>query len=246
MLEFLLCSMVTVLPDYLYRRFVQGKRLGRDINLYSVWYELRWGITACILLTISLITMIFYFHPSTTNVTKAFRTITIQPEVIGRVEEVYVTRFEHVDAGQPLFRMDDARQAAALDTAQKELAELEASAKVSRTELEGVDGRIAQAQAAHDLARDDLQTYQELRQRNASTTTRTELNRLQAIVDARAGELSAAMASKRTLQTKIGSLLPAEMESARAKVHEAQVALDRTTVYAGVAGRLQHFTLRPR
>ena len=33
MLELLLCSAVTVLPDFLYRRFVQGKRLGREIVL---------------------------------------------------------------------------------------------------------------------------------------------------------------------------------------------------------------------
>lgn len=245
MLEFLLCSMITILPDYLYRRFGQGKRIGRDITLYSVWFELRWGITACILLTISLITMIFYFHPTSTNVTKAFRTVTVQPEVIGRVEEVYVTRFQKVEAGQPLFKMEDARQKAALDTAKKSIAELEAQAKVTETEMEGIVGRIAQAQAAYDLARDDLKTYQDLRQRNASATSRTELNRLQAIADARQGELDAAMASKRTLETRLGSLLPAEMESAKAKVHEAQVALDRMTIHAGVSGSLQQFTLRP-
>ena len=157
-----------------------------------------------------------------------------------------MTRFHHVEAGAPLFKMENARQLAALDTAQKTLAELDASVKVSETELEGVDGRIAQAQAARDLAIDDLRTYQELRDRNAgATTSRTELNRLQAIVDARGGELEAAQASKRTLETKIGSLIPAERESAEAKVHEAQVALDRTTIRAGVSGTLQQFTLRP-
>ena len=30
MLEFLLCSSVTILPDFLYRRYVQGKRVGRE------------------------------------------------------------------------------------------------------------------------------------------------------------------------------------------------------------------------
>ena len=75
MLELLLCSMLTILPDYLFRRYVQGKRFGKEITIYSVWYELRRGITACIILTISLITLIFYFHPSTKNVTAAFRTV---------------------------------------------------------------------------------------------------------------------------------------------------------------------------
>ena len=45
MLERLLCSLFTILPDYLYRHYKQGKRIGHEITLYSVWYELRWGLT---------------------------------------------------------------------------------------------------------------------------------------------------------------------------------------------------------
>ena len=55
MLELIFCSMLTILPDFLFRRFVQGKRIGREITFFSVWYELRWGITLCLLLTVSLI-----------------------------------------------------------------------------------------------------------------------------------------------------------------------------------------------
>jgi hypothetical protein len=77
MLELLLCSLLTVVPDYLYRRYVQGKRIGKEITFYSVWFELRWGITACLILTVGLITVIFYNHPSTTNVTAFFRTVPI-------------------------------------------------------------------------------------------------------------------------------------------------------------------------
>src|SRR6187455_1899457 len=90
MLELMFCSMLTILPDYLFRRYVQGKRLGREITFYSVWFELRWGITSCVVLTVCLITVIFYNHPSTTNVTLYFRTVPIVPETIGRVAEVYV------------------------------------------------------------------------------------------------------------------------------------------------------------
>lgn len=46
MLELMLCSMVTIVPDYLFRRYAQGKRFGHEITLYSVWFELRWGIIA--------------------------------------------------------------------------------------------------------------------------------------------------------------------------------------------------------
>src|ERR1700692_1448120 len=89
MLELLLCSALTILPDYLFRRYRQGKRLGQEITFYSVWFELRWGITACLMLTVALITVIFYFHPSTPTATLFYRTVPILPEISGRVSEVH-------------------------------------------------------------------------------------------------------------------------------------------------------------
>ena len=55
MFEVLFCSLLTILPDFLIRRFVQGKRIGRELTMFSVWYELRWGITACFMLGSGLI-----------------------------------------------------------------------------------------------------------------------------------------------------------------------------------------------
>src|SRR3954471_24673937 len=102
MLELMLCSLLTIVPDYLYRRYVQGKRFGKEITLFSVWFELRWGITACLMLTVGLITVIFYNHPSTSNATVFFRTVPILPESAsrgGRVAEVYVGFSDKVEMG---------------------------------------------------------------------------------------------------------------------------------------------------
>ncbi|HTF75236.1 MAG TPA: HlyD family secretion protein, partial [Bradyrhizobium sp.] len=90
MLELLLCSSLTILPDYLYRRYRQGKRFGHEITFFSVWFELRFGIVTCLMLTVALITVIFYFHPSTTTATLFYRTVPIIPEISGRVSEVHV------------------------------------------------------------------------------------------------------------------------------------------------------------
>ena len=87
----MLCSMFTILPDYLFRRYVQGRRFGKEITFYSVWFELRWGIVSCIMLTVALITTIFYFHPSTSSVTAFFRTVPIISETIGTVRKNRVT-----------------------------------------------------------------------------------------------------------------------------------------------------------
>jgi multidrug resistance efflux pump len=109
--------MLTILPDYLYRRYVQGKRIGKEITLYSVWFELRWGIIGCLLLTVALITTIFYFHPSTKSVIAYFRAVPIVSERNGRVAQVYVGLSDIVKAGDPIFRLDNSTQTAELETA---------------------------------------------------------------------------------------------------------------------------------
>ncbi|MCV9999945.1 biotin/lipoyl-binding protein [Pararhizobium sp. YC-54] len=243
MFELLLCSMLTVLPDYLFRRYAQGKRIGHDITLYTVWYELRWGITACLVLTISLITMIFYFHPSTKSVTAVFRTVTILPETVGRVEEVYVGINQRVEAGAPLFRLDGSQQEAALETARRRIAEIDAGTAVAQTELAGADGQIQEAQGAYQMAVDEYEMKAQLLKSDA--VSRREVERLKTSIDSRKGAVDAALAKKRTLETQISALLPAQKASAEAAQAQAQVELDKTLVRAGVAGSVQQFGLRP-
>lgn len=242
MFELLLCSILTIFPDYLFRRYGQGKRIGRDITLYTVWYELRWGITACLLLTVSLITMIFYFHPSTHNVTAIFRTVTIMPEATGRVEEVFIGLNQKVEAGSPLFRLDNSEQEAALETARRRIAEVEAGMKVTQTELAGVDGQIKEAQSAYQTAVDEYEMKAQLLTNNA--VARREVERLATTIDGRKGTLDATVAKKQTLETQISVLLPAQRASAEASLAQAQVELDKTIVRAGVTGTVQQFTLR--
>ncbi|CAN7444251.1 biotin/lipoyl-binding protein [Pararhizobium sp. LjRoot255] len=243
MFELMLCSLLTVFPDYLFRRYAQGKRIGREITFYTVWYELRWGITACLLLTISLITLIFYFHPSTKHVTAVFRTVTILPETVGRVDEVYVGNNQKVEAGAPLFRLDGSQQEAAMETARRRIAEIVAETQVAETELAGADGQITEARGAYQTAVDEYEMKAQLLKSNA--VSQREVDRLQTTIDGRKGAVDAALAKKKTLETQIAVLLPAQKASAEAARAQAQVDLDKTLVRAGVAGSVQQFTLRP-
>src|SRR5215469_8265810 len=155
MLELLLCSVVTILPDYLYRRYGQGKRFGKEITFYSVWFELRWGITACVILTVCLITTVFYNHPSTTNVTLFFRTVPIVPETNGRVAEVYVGFSSPIAKGAPIFRLENTKQEAAVDAAKQKVAEIEAETKVAQSELQKADSAVQEANAANQQVLDE-------------------------------------------------------------------------------------------
>jgi multidrug resistance efflux pump len=244
MLEVLLCSVVTILPDYLFRRYVQGKRLGKEITFYSVWFELRWGITACLILTVGLITVIFYNHPSTTNVTLFFRTIPIVPETNGRVAEVYVGITGPITSGAPIFRLDSSKQEAAVQTARRKIAEVEAGMVVAQTDILKAEGQIQEAKGAHQQAVDELETKQELQRRNPGAVARREIERLELLVEGRLGGIASATAAKQSAEARISALLPAEKASAEAALAEAEVDLQKTVVRAGVSGRVEQFALR--
>ena len=244
MLELLLCSLLTILPDYLFRRYRQGKRLGKEITLFSVWFELRWGIVSCLMLTVALITTVFYFHPSTSNVTSFFRTVPIISEKVGRVAEIYAGLSAHVEKGAPIFRLDSSQQEATVALLRRRIAETDAAMLVARSDVQAADAQIEQAKSAHQQALEELQTKEELNRRNADIVARREIERLQNVVNGRQAAIDAATAAKQALEAKLSTLLPAQKASAEAALAEAQVDLDKTIIRAGVTGRVEQFALQ--
>lgn len=244
MLELLFCSLLTIVPDYLYRRYVQGKRFGREITLYSVWFELRWGITACVILTVTLITTIFYNHPSTTNVTLFFRTVPIVPEINGRVAEVYVGTSGEVAGGQPIFRLDSSKQEAAVEAAKHKIAEIDAEMSVARADVQKAEGQLKGAESAHQQTLDELETKRELQRRNPGNVAFREIERLEVREEGQLGDIAAATATKVGAEQRLANILPAQKAGAEADLDQAESDLRKTIVRAGVNGRVEQFTLR--
>jgi multidrug resistance efflux pump len=242
MLELIVCALFTIFPDYLVRRYGQGKRIGREITLFSVWFELRWGITLCLLLTVSLITTVFYFHPATSYVTAVYRTVPIVPETIGRVAEVHVRGSDRVEAGQPIFRLDDASQRTALETARRAVAEVDAAFALARADLAQSQARMLESQWALQQALDEFETKSELARRDV--VARREAERLGILVRSREAGVAAAEAAKQAVEARIAEQIPAQRASAEAALAQAQAALDKTVVRAGVAGRVEQFVLQ--
>jgi multidrug resistance efflux pump len=241
----MLCSLFTLVPDYLYRRYVQGKRIGKEITLFSVWYELRWGITGCLMLTISLITLIFYFHPSTTSAMLFFRTVPIAPETIGRVAEVNVGFSQAVAKGDVLFTLDSSKQEAAVATAKSKIAEVDADLVAAKVDVVKAEAQLQQVNADYKQAKDELDVKTELQRRNPGIVPQRDIEKLQVIVDGRQAAIDAATAARQSAETRVVTLLPAERASAEAALAQAQVELDKTVVRAGVDGRVEQFFLRP-
>ena len=245
MLELMLCSSLTLLPDFLFRRFVQGKRLGKEITLFSVWYELRWGITLCLILTVLLITIVLYNHPSSKDVSALFRTISIFAETGGRVSEVYVGYNEKVKKGQPLFKIDSKRQEAEIESARARVVEAEAGMSTAEADVLTSQGKVDEAKANFQQAKDELDVKTELQRRNPGIVPQRDIEKLQVLVDQRQAGVDAASASKEAAESRLSIVLPAQKASAQAQLAAAQVELERMTVRAGVDGRVDQFVLRP-
>lgn len=244
MFELMFCSMLTILPDYLFRRYGQGKRFGKEITLFSVWYELRWGIVTCMILTVGLITVILYAHPSTSASAAMFRTVTVLPQKSGRVDEVFVHFGQRVSAGDPLFRVDDAKQQAAAETARRHISEIEAAIELATADLVISEARVVEARSVYAQALDALDVKKELVARNSEVVAAREIERLQNVVDGAKGGMDAALASLASGKVQIDSVLPAQLGSVQAELAQTQVEIDQSTTYAGVDGLLAQFVLR--
>jgi multidrug resistance efflux pump len=245
MLELMLCSLFTLLPDYLYRRYVQGKRIGEEITLFSMWYELRWGITGCVMLTVLLVTTIFYFHPSTTSAMLFFRTVPIAPEGSGRVAEVNADFSAPVKKGAVLFKLDSSKQEAAFETSRRKIAEIDAQLINAKVDVVKAEAQLQQANSDYKQAKDELDVKSDLQRRNPGIVPQRDIEKLQVLVDGRQAAIDVATATKQSAEVQVSTLLPAAKASAEAALAQAQVELDKTIIRAGVDGRVEQFALRP-
>jgi multidrug resistance efflux pump len=245
MFELMLCSLFTLVPDYLYRRYAQGKRIGKEITLFSMWYELRWGITGCVMLTVLLITMIFYYHPSTNSAVLFFRTVPVVPETSGRVAEVTVDFSAPVKKGTVLFRLDSSKQKAAAETARRKIAEVDAQLVNAKVDVVKAEAQLQQANSDYKQAKDELDVKRELQRRSPGIVPQRDIEKLQVLADGRQGAIDAAAAAKQSTEVQISTVLPASKASAEAELAQADVEFDKTFIRAGVDGRVEQFFLRP-
>jgi multidrug resistance efflux pump len=160
------------------------------------------------------------------------------------VAEIYVGSSAPIAQGAPIFRLDDSKQKAAVETARRKLAEIDAHLAMAQTEISKAEGQLEEAKGSLRQATDELETKQELYRRNPGNVAFREIERLEVRVKAAEGAVSAASASKEAAQVQASTVLPAEQSSAEATLAQAQVELDKTVVRAGVSGRVEQFVLR--
>ncbi|MEY8839552.1 HlyD family secretion protein, partial [Cribrihabitans sp. XS_ASV171] len=157
---------------------------------------------------------------------------------------VAVRNNQLVAAGDLIFRLDDSSQRAAVETARRRVAEVEASLSVASSDLAAAEAGIGQAEASLKQAQEDLARNLELRDRGSSAVRETEIERLENLVASREGQRSAAIAQRDAVRDNIEVLIPAQKASAEAQLAQAEAELAKTEVRAGTDGRVEQFGLQ--
>ena len=157
---------------------------------------------------------------------------------------MYVGVSGPIAKGAPIFRLDSSKQEAAVETARRKIAEVEADLVVARLDILKADGQLQEAKSSHQQAVDELETKRELQRRNPGNVPFREIERLELVVQGRLGAITAATAAKQSATERVSAVLPAQKASAEAALAQAQVELEKTVIRAGVSGRVEQFALR--
>jgi HlyD family secretion protein len=179
--------------------------------------------------------------------------VKVGPTQQGLLTEVMVARGDEVASGAPLFAQDDTSDRAARDQAarqlqqaKEQLANLEASGKP--TEIEQAQANLADARAALDRTKIDLDRGETLLRTGAITTQTLDQRRADYLsATARVAALEAALAQMRAPIGREREITAqhAAVEALQAALEMAEWRLSQRRVTAPAAGRIADVLARP-
>jgi membrane fusion protein, multidrug efflux system len=208
-------------------------------------------------------------HEDTDDAYTAGNTHQISPRVAGTVQQVLVDDNWHVDAGQPLVKLDPrdfevalVKNRAQLKQANAQVIQAEAAAEQANAELLERQSEVTQAaaqvlqsQARFDIAKINFDRSQALFQKGASA--KEEVDTTKANFDTARGALDGAKATNEASQAQVVAAkaavdsAKAQIENAAANVlvseatvHDSELQLSYCTVIAPVSGRIAQKTVQ--
>src|ERR1700750_176486 len=104
-------------------------------------------------------------------------------EVTGRVAEVHIDVNGPVKQGDVLFRLDSAKQEAALLSANRKIAEVDAAMESAKADVMKAEGQLQEAKGSLQQAQDELDTKRELQKRNPGIVAQRDIENLQVAVE---------------------------------------------------------------
>ncbi|NNC24294.1 HlyD family secretion protein [Salinisphaera sp. USBA-960] len=200
---------------------------------------------------------------STDNAFIKAHIVQIAPRINGHVTQVLVQDNEHVEKGQPLFKLDrepfqtrldkakSALAAAKVDrtAAQRDLALIQAT---SQTDIDAAKARLAAARAKAKRAQKNAHRYRSLYQSNQASAQRRDKATTAAKVarhevDQAQAKLAKAKAAPKQIALKKAKIASAKarIQKAKSTIRQAKLNLSYTTVKAPHAGQIAKKSIQP-
>ncbi len=181
------------------------------------------------------------------------RPVLMSPQVTGSIVSVNVTDNQIVKSGDLLATIDPRNYKAAVDQADAQIRQNEATEKnfeaqiaAQKAQVEQASQQVTEAAAALKFSMDENNRYQDLVQKGAGTVQRaqqasSDLNGKQAALDAaNAAKVSAERQIDVLNAQKVGAA--AQLDQSRAQKDRADADLQRTELRATVDGRVAKLT----
>jgi membrane fusion protein (multidrug efflux system) len=181
------------------------------------------------------------------------RPVLVSPQVTGSIVQVDVTDNQVVKTGDLLAKIDPRDYQAALDQANAQMRQAEASmrnldaqAAAQQAQIEQASKQVTEAQAALNFAQDENTRYQDLVQKGAGTVQRAQ--QASSDLQGKRASFDAATAAKTGAERQIDVLMAqkaasaAQLDQYKAMRDRAEADLGRTELRATVDGRIAKLT----
>lgn len=164
----------------------------------------------------------------------------VASDVSGLVTEVLVQDNQYVKKGQPLFKIDLARQSIEAAQARSDLAKANAGLAAAEASLAQAQANVVKGQANIQLADKNANRYNSLMD---GAISKQERDQVMAVRDQSHAEYQQLQAAVTQAQANIKQQ-HAFIEAANSNLHLAELNLDRAEVVAPADGTLSNFDLR--
>ncbi|MES0811664.1 biotin/lipoyl-binding protein [Roseibium sp. SCPC15] len=220
-------------------RVIYLKWRGMPVTLYSVHTALfMWFILALIVFF-----AVFYYYPKSHTGLVPFRTVPVVAENGGTVTEVFVKGGDHVKVGDPLFAVENSTELAKVEYAERKVGEIDAAIDAALLEVDTAEAALDAAEASLKQAETTLEDHRELQARGSAAFQPSQLERAISQRDTRSAEVEASKSQLAAAKVQAAAVLPAQLESARTSLKQAEIELEKTRVHSFVDGTVEQVTL---
>lgn len=183
------------------------------------------------------------FTPTTTRGDVAAYVAQIAPRVSGRVTEIAVTDNMLVEAGAPMFTVDERPFRIAAETARAELQQAAQGIAASTAQLAAAEAKVAQARASRDQTRLDTDRTVKLFERGR--VSKAQRDQAQSGLATSEATLNAAIAEAEAARRQLGPEGESnpQIQAARLRLEQAEYDLVSTVVHAPAKGLVTNLNL---